>query len=487
MHRYKGSNNSTSIASYINMLELLSINNMRLVGDYVNMTTKTIFNIDKINIETTPDKFKILIKQYNNFLKYIKSNYDEFLCLDKYDSKGLWFNIKTSSNNVINKNFSGYKKYIISKKMFIANLNKYNGELIGDFIDYKTKVKVTIEGFDFDIIPDKAIRTLEQFYKFKSNVSSNGDCYCGVVSYGNNGFVFKIKTFDGGLVCLPSGGYNDFVRGRKSFFQYLNTNCIKMLSPYLGFTCKGEFVFKNTKFSVRCNNLSYTINSYKIFVQKVVSNGDSILSIKMKNATFVYEIYTFDGATIEMPPANYEMFLRARTKLLDCFSKSQYKKLSPYKGSNEKILVDFGCSHGIQSIFPVNLCNGSACPICNQSLGELSILNYLYDNNIDFIREYKIETDIMFFKKKRYDIYLPLYNLIIEVHGVQHYEFVEHFHKTEEVFLLKKEIDTKKEAFAREMGYNYMIIDYKEADPCLSLNRFKKQFNNFISDYKEED
>ena len=42
--------------------------------------------------------------------------------------------------------------------------------------------------------------------------------------------------------------------------------------------------------------------------------------------------------------------------------------------------------------------------------------------------------DLKYKSKLRFDFYIPLYNLCIEFHGVQHYEFVEYFHKNDEKF-----------------------------------------------------
>ena len=37
-----------------------------------------------------------------------------------------------------------------------------------------------------------------------------------------------------------------------------------------------------------------------------------------------------------------------------------------------------------------------------------------------------------------------------------------------------------KEEYAKSLGYNYMVIDYKEHDPDLALKRFKNQFKKYI-------
>lgn len=89
--------------------------------------------------------------------------------------------------------------------------------------------------------------------------------------------------------------------------------------------------------------------------------------------------------------------------------------------------------HGDFLQIPNSHLNGRGCPICNNSIGESIIFNWLTNNNIDFISQYKIKmnqicknTNIIYtdfiinFKNKIY---------IIEYDGIQHFELVPYFHK----------------------------------------------------------
>ena len=59
-----------------------------------------------------------------------------------------------------------------------------------------------------------------------------------------------------------------------------------------------------------------------------------------------------------------------------------------------------------------------SCGCLNASIGELNIIKLLIENNIAYIKEYKVKE----LGNLRYDFYLPKYNRLIEFDGTQHYE-----------------------------------------------------------------
>ena len=56
------------------------------------------------------------------------------------------------------------------------------------------------------------------------------------------------------------------------------------------------------------------------------------------------------------------------------------------------------------------------------------------------------------------DIFVPQFNLVIEVHGKQHDEFIEHFHVDAAGFKASKRRDALKEEWASEQGYIMIIL-----------------------------
>ena len=92
-------------------------------------------------------------------------------------------------------------------------------------------------------------------------------------------------------------------------------------------------------------------------------------------------------------------------------NKYDYSK-TKVKGSH-KYLTVICPKHGEWDVLQTNHLSGYGCPKCLHK-AEGRICEYILKKNI-LIREYKIKT-------KRYDFYLPQFNLIIERDGEQHYK-----------------------------------------------------------------
>lgn len=93
-----------------------------------------------------------------------------------------------------------------------------------------------------------------------------------------------------------------------------------------------------------------------------------------------------------------------------------------YRASSHK-KVEAMCPHckTKKTININNLCRkGIGCTVCNDGLshGEKYVISMLGQLGIEYIREYSPT----WANEKRYDFYLPTYNMIIEVHGEQHYD-----------------------------------------------------------------
>ena len=103
------------------------------------------------------------------------------------------------------------------------------------------------------------------------------------------------------------------------------------------------------------------------------------------------------------------------------------------------------------------------CPVCNISKGEQRITNILKTNNIIFEQQRTYE-DLYFKSVKhplRFDFYLPLYNLLIEYNGKQHYEHIEHF-TTKELFQEQQIRDNLKIEYCIKNNIELKIIRYDE-------------------------
>lgn len=163
----------------------------------------------------------------------------------------------------------------------------------------------------------------------------------------------------------------------------------------------------------------------------------------------------------------------AKRDFLALLKENNHILLSEYYRTLEKVLIDFNCGHKPNWITPDNYKSGYRCPYCKESKGERIIREWLEENNIEYIAEYKFKRNNMK-NGYKYDFMLPLEKIIIEVHGVQHYKEVVYFqNRTLEE---EKENDRKKKEYALLKGYKYIVVDYKENKPQLALLRFLVEY-----------
>ena len=101
---------------------------------------------------------------------------------------------------------------------------------------------------------------------------------------------------------------------------------------------------------------------------------------------------------------------------------------------------------------------GTGCPNCNLSKGELLVKKILDNNNISYIQQYIIPDEKYLYK---YDFYLNKENILIEFHGEQHYEFCPYFHKTYKDFEHQRTRDKLKLWLASLKKIPLIELNYK--------------------------
>ena len=130
---------------------------------------------------------------------------------------------------------------------------------------------------------------------------------------------------------------------------------------------------------------------------------------------------------------------------------------------------------------------GVKCPICGDGISypQKFMTSVLKQLKVDFTTEYIINEN----KDSRYDFYIPHLNLIIEVHGVQHYNgsFKSYGGRTLEE---EQENDRIKMKTALELGYNYIVINAKDSSIEWLKNSIEKSemntmFNLAIINWEE--
>ena len=129
------------------------------------------------------------------------------------------------------------------------------------------------------------------------------------------------------------------------------------------------------------------------------------------------------------------------------------------RGSEAKL--DFTCKDcGFISKHIINNATkyGAPCPKCSDgvSFANKFMFNASDQLQIDFECEYSIEG-----KDYRYDFFLEDYNMIIEMHGKQHYEGWNDKRSLEEIQLIDKE----KMIYAKNNGINnYIVVNSSKSD-----------------------
>lgn len=109
----------------------------------------------------------------------------------------------------------------------------------------------------------------------------------------------------------------------------------------------------------------------------------------------------------------------------------------------------------------VNL-NGLSCENCSDgiSFGEKFIHQFLIQSGCDFVHDRTMSWS----NGKRYDFYIPSMNLIIEVHGIQHYKrsFQCYYNSNRKTRSVEDEIDN--DVFKKELALSNGVKYYVELD-----------------------
>lgn len=105
----------------------------------------------------------------------------------------------------------------------------------------------------------------------------------------------------------------------------------------------------------------------------------------------------------------------------------------------------------------------------------LDQLNIMYEKEKTF-------DDLKYKSKLRFDYYLPQYHLCIEFNGIQHYEYVEYFHKDEDTFKEQLFKDYIKRKYCQ--AHSFHLIEL----PCsLKSDEIRAELVQFINEHSNEE
>jgi very-short-patch-repair endonuclease len=133
--------------------------------------------------------------------------------------------------------------------------------------------------------------------------------------------------------------------------------------------------------------------------------------------------------------------------------------LVEYKSAHTKIKIICPI-HGEFLQRPYSHLHNHGCLFCNESKGEKKIEKILLKENINFIRQYKIN-NCKNIKPLPFDFYLPDYNTCIEYQGEQHYKTIDAFGGREHLQRTQKH-DQIKQNYCQQNNINLLEISYKD-------------------------
>ena len=221
-----------------------------------------------------------------------------------------------------------------------------------------------------------------------------------------------------------------------------------------------------------------------IVSERLIANGHILISFFMKERKGIkHNMVSFIcgkcGRTNEKEVAN---FLRQKYECGFCEGAKESKDtdvfmaqlkerhgetvtlVGEYYNTNTDVTIRCNICGFIRQVKPNSILLSGYCPKCGkkESKGEQQIKKFLDRAKIEFepqkyFSEWKIGVHY-------FDFYIPEYNLVLEYHGRQHYEFVPHFHKTEENFRSRLLKDKLKKETALLQGLNYISISHRIAD-----------------------
>lgn len=138
------------------------------------------------------------------------------------------------------------------------------------------------------------------------------------------------------------------------------------------------------------------------------------------------------------------------------------------------------CHNGVHNDYIRDIHNSTRfnfrCPSCSFSVGEKAIEDILIKNNIYYIPQFK-DINLLGIRNGylSFDFYLPLYNLLIEFQGIQHYEPTDFYRMgiehAKQSFKIQQENDEIKRVYANENNFKLLEICY------LDFNKIEEILN----------
>lgn len=238
-----------------------------------------------------------------------------------------------------------------------------------------------------------------------------------------------------------------------------------------------------------CNLKEYRVNKMKSSNVIIVDNSDDDISDHENNCDDIHinceydklmeKIYDAPKFKIEFTKSKEDKIMYKLTefnkakKIVESKGGKMLSKSSEYINAYSKLLVE--CSRGDKFYGTLNNLNTSRwCPDCNIYLGELiskCAIEYLLKTQFKKVRPDWLKIDTGY--NLEIDAYNEERNLGLEYHGVQHYQFVHHFHKSHDDLDKRKKYDQLKEKLCKDNGTDLIVVSHttKNEDICKYIHK----------------
>lgn len=123
----------------------------------------------------------------------------------------------------------------------------------------------------------------------------------------------------------------------------------------------------------------------------------------------------------------------------------------------------------------------SSCPVCGirSSWTERFIFSIFIQAKIEF----EVQKEFKWLQNRWYDVYLPKYNAIVEINGIQHYEPIKNPNRkqksAEQQYLECVESDKLKYNAATKNGLSYYVIDARDQNNLYNTTKSVLTFIDF--------
>ena len=340
---------------------------------------------------------------------------------------------------------------------FITFLNdnyKNEYEVIGDFVNYSTKVimKHNICNHEWSIKPATFVFG-HTCPKCAGNIKMNAENFKEKVMkiHGDKYEILEdfIDNMTPVLIRHNLCG-NEFTIKPKSFLNN-NLHCPK---------CdKKAFLERNLK----------TQEEFEKEVYDLVSNEYTVIGKYIKSDTIITLKHNTCGNEWNVTPNNFLTGCRCgfcsgkirkttkqfKNEIFEIVGK-EYELMDEYINCQTNIKIKHNICNNIYEVTPSSFLAGCRCPVCNESKGEQSVRHYLENNDIKFSSQYSFNDLYGDYKLLKFDFIVlnknEKINCLIEYDGIFHYKPVK---------LYKNEPnELGEERFKKQQKYDQLKNDY---------------------------